>query len=359
MPVVDGIHPIVGRRLGGYTPIPVKRKSICVLEPSLRNGLQELISANFKQPEIDELGRLVFREYDSHRIAGEDRHITISRKRAASLLVETAEEQEKVDDLVKLIAELDGGVLAGHSVSVTGIEAFFNALARTGVLYDADHRRLFRSEDALVQLKNWGSLRDGRSYQMSVMSVDIVGNSALVRTHGQKVMEKLYYELWQFLNRKLSDYDGRLWNWAGDGGILAFTFADHVNRAVKCAIDIQISVPLFNISPENPLSEPLVLRTAIDTGKIRFYRETGKIVSEVINYAAHLEKEATEPGTISLSERGRRLVDPKILSIFRNGGEFEGISYVATTQRLDGLFMAPEGCEEPDGTRRRRRKTSA
>lgn len=320
----------------------MKRRSICVLEPALRNALQELVSANFKQPEVDQLGRLIFGGYSSHEVAHEDRHITISRKRAATLLVGLAEERDAVDDLVKLIAELDGGVLGGRAVRVNGIEAFLNALARTGVLYDADKGRLLQSSEELSQLKDWGSLRDGRNYDVSVVSVDIVGNSNLIRAHGPVVMEKLYYELWQFLNRKLSDYDGRLWNWAGDGGILAFTFRDHVNRALKCAIDVQSSLPLFNISPENPLTEPLMLRAAIDTGKLRFYRDTGKIVSEVINYAAHLEKSGTQPGRISISERVRRGADPKILSIFADGGEFEGSGFSTSVQRLDSLFM--DGC---------------
>ena len=118
------------------------------------------------------LWRLAFGEYSSHEIAGEDSRITISR-------------------------------------------------------------RLYHTKEDIKQLKNWGSLRDGRNYDVSVISVDIVQNSVLVREYGTKTMEKLYFLLRRFLDRKLAEYDGRVWNWAGDGGILAFAFDDNVNRAVK------------------------------------------------------------------------------------------------------------------------------
>jgi class 3 adenylate cyclase len=328
----------------------VKERPEELISPALRNDLVELIAGAFAADGIDELGRLVFRDYSSHEVAGEDRHITISRRRAARLLVEYAEQQVQLAELVRLVAELDGGVFRGHQLKVTGIEAFFNSLAKVGIVYDPDRRRLYHTKDDVSKLKNWGSLRDGRTYDVSVVSVDIVGNSRLVRAHGTRVMEKLYFELWRFLERKLDDYDGRMWSWAGDGGILAFTFADHVNRAVKCAIDIQTSLPLFNISPENPVNQRVALRVGIDSGHVRFYSDTGRIVSDVINYAAHLEKAATEPGCISLSERATERTDPKILTIFADAGEFEGFPYHTTLRRLDILFADAEGCEDDEAT---------
>ena len=333
-----------------YTGRPVRVRPEELISPALRNDLVELIAGSFGSDGIDELGRLAFRTYSSHELAGEDSHITISGRRAARLFVEYAEERESLAEIVRLIAELDGGVFRGKQLVVTGIEAFFNSLAKVGIIYDPNKRRLYHTKEDLKHLKNWGSLRDGRTYDVSVISVDIVQNSVLVREYGTRTMEKLYFQLRRFLDRKLADYDGRVWNWAGDGGILAFTFADNVNRAVKCAIDIQTSLPLFNINPENPVNHCVALRTAVDTGRVRFYSDTGRIVSDVINYVAHLEKAATEPGRISISERVMNGTDPKILSIFGDAGHFEGFPYRTTVRRLDLLFADAEGCEEDEAT---------
>lgn len=264
------------------------------------------------------------------------------------MLVEEAESRSRLPDLIKLIAELDGGSFLGKRLEVKDIEVFFNSLARLGIVYDPSRRRLHYTKEDIDRLKNWGSLRDGKTYEVSVVSVDIVGNSRLVRDNGAKTMEKLYFELWRFLEHKLDDYDGRMWSWAGDGGLLAFTFPGNATRALMCAIDIQGSLPLFNISPSNPISQRVELRLAIDTGPVTFYSDTGRIVSDVINYAAHLEKGATAPGCISVSGRTASACEERILSIFDDAGQFEGMSCMTTTQRLDGLFGDAEGCVEAD-----------
>ena len=333
----------------GYILSLVKRRPEELISPALRNDLVELISGAFGTDGTDELGRLAFRTYSSYEVAGEDAHITISRRRAARLLVEHAEERGDLATIIRLIAELDGGLFLGKQLRVSGIESFFNSLAKVGIVYDPNKRRLYLTQEDINAMKNWGSLQDGKTYDVSVISVDIVQNSALVREYGTKTMEKLYFQIRRFLDRKLADYDGRVWNWAGDGGILAFAFADNVNRAVKCAIDIQTSLPLFNISPENPVERLVAVRTAVDAGPVKFHSDTGRIVSDVINYAAHLEKAATEPGCISISERVAVGANPKIMSIFEASGEVEGFPYF-TTNRLDLLFAASEGCEDAEAT---------
>jgi len=324
----------------------VKPKTEDLFSPALRNDLRELIAASFTSDGVDELGRLIFSNYSSHSIAGADNHITISRHRAAQLLLDECAARGRLADLVKLVAELDGSFFLGKRLDVKDIEVFFNALARVGIVYDPTRRRLYHTKEELERLKNWGSLRDGRTYPMSIVSVDIVGNSRLVRENGAKTIEKLYFEFRRFLERKLDDYEGRLWNWAGDGGLLAFTFEGHVERAVMCAVDIQTSIPLFNVAPTNPLNGPVSLRLAIDSGEITFYNDTGRIVSDVINYATHLEKAGTEPGRVSLSVRTAEICDARLLSVFTSSGVFEGFPYRQTSHRLDSLFGDPEGCPD-------------
>ncbi|TVQ25083.1 MAG: adenylate/guanylate cyclase domain-containing protein [Spirochaetaceae bacterium] len=318
-----------------------------MFSPALRNDLCEILSSSFTSDGMDELGRLLFRHYSGHQLAGADRHVTLSRPRAAQTLVDHAEDHGKLADLVQLIAELDGRQFLGKTLNVDAIEVFFNALARVGIVYDPSRRRLYHSREEIERLRNWGSLRDDRVYTIAAMSVDIVGNSQLVRTHGSKKVETLSYELLGFLQRKLDDYDGRVWNWAGDGGMLAFTFAGCAERAVMCGIDIQRSMPLFSLSPGYPLPDQVALRVGIDTGPVKFSSDTGRIVSDVLNYAAHLEKAATEPGCVSISGRTIELCTPKLLGIFEPSGDYEGYPY-RTTARLDSLFGEAEGCSEPE-----------
>ncbi len=138
-----------------------------------------------------------------------------------------------------------------------------------------------------------------------------------------KKIEKLYFRLWAFLRRLLSQHDGRIWNWAGDGGIVSFTFKNHITRAVLCALEIQSLLRVFNLEPDKPIPENISVRIGIDSGNIKFMFDTGKIVSDTINFAAHLEKEFTPGGGIAVSDTTLEKLPPLIADIFKESDTFE------------------------------------
>ena len=322
-----------------------------MLDASLRNQLAEMICASFKTEEINELGRLLFASYDSHKLSGTSGHISISPRKCANVLVEQCEKNRKIPALIKLAVELDGGIILGRSISVNGLELFLNRLARNGYVYNFETRKLVSTRKDIAEMRNWGCLKDGRQYEMTVMSLDLVENSVLLRRYGTRKMEKLYYQLWRYLKQQLSVYDGRIWSWAGDGGIMAFTFKDHVLRAVRCAISIQSTLSVFNMTVAPIISDDVALRIGLDTGCIKFYADTGRIVSEIINYAAHLEKKSTEPGRISVSADVVAELNSKSASVFTRGGRFENREFFTTYCRLDGLLEGacppPQVAEQP------------
>ena len=74
----------------------------------------------------------------------------------------------------------------------------------------------------------------------------------------------------------------------------------------------------------------------MDTGKIKFSNETGTIVSETINYAAHLEKSFTLPGSISISDKLRDSLPEELRHLFINSGEFEQrTAYVSPVENMN------------------------
>jgi len=243
---------------------------------------------------------------------------------------------------------VDDGVVHGRPVQVEGLEEFLGKLVRTGIHYDFKTRRLVSARRDPQDLPNWGCLKDGREYDITLISLDIVGNSAKVRKLGTRRMEKLYFTLWSFLKEKLASVDGRIWSWAGDGGIIAFALRDHQARAVRFAIELQSTVPVFNLSASGSPTADIALRLGIDSGRVKFCIETGTIVSDVINYAAHLEKSSTLPGTVAISRAVYDALPPRVASIFRFGGIFEEKDFFRTIRRLDSLL-----CEElPDSAER-------
>ncbi len=316
------------------------------LSPGLTNDLIEIVSKHFKPDEINEIGNLIFKNYDTNEIAGVNSHVSLSSRKSSKILISYCQEQKKIPELIKLIVELDDGIIAGRHVTIDGIENLLHKMASENLIYDFERKKLINKNTDIAEMINWGSLKDGKVYSVTVMSIDIVRNSSKVQRYGIKKMEKVYFMLWQFLKSRLREYNGRMWSWAGDGGIFAFTFKNHVVRTVLCSLEIQRLMPIFNLKIKSIIQEDIRLRIAIDTGKIRFFNNTGRIVSDIINYAAHLEKKGTEAGKISVSRTVRDSLSEEILDLFIPAGVFEDRDYFSTPYELDKLpSVAPTSGE--------------
>ena len=306
-----------------------------MISPSLKNHLTELLSGSFHTKQIDEIGNLLFSSYNSNKLSNTPEHISISPRKAAKILVAYSEKNNKLFQLIKLTIELDDSIFFNQHIHIQGIEVFLNQLAREGMVYDFKKRKLLKKDRDIDEMINWGSLRDGKIYDTTVMSVDIVGNSKLVKKYGINKMEKIYFQLWDFLKVRLKNYDGRIWSWAGDGGIFAFVFKNHQERAVFCGIEIQSLMSIFNLHINVPFKDRISLRIGLDTGRLRFFSDTGKIVSEIINYAAHLEKKGTEAGKVSISRALHDSLPETVFDLFKPAGVFEDRDYFSLPNRLD------------------------
>ena len=307
-----------------------------MLDASLRAELTEVLARTFNSDEISEIGRLVIKKFDLHNLTDRHRHVTVPVRDAAETLVEEVEQKKKAGDLIQLVVETDGSLLMGRRVELKGLEPFLSNLARAGYVYDSASRKLRQSKQDHQEMVNWGALRDGREYDVVVASVDIVGSSDLVREAGQRVTERFYYQFWSFLRRHLSHYDGRIWSWAGDGGIVAFAMKGKEVCAAQWALETQASIPVFNIHPDNPISQPISVRIGMDSGRLRFFADTGRIISETLNYASHLEKAATDPGHVSLSSELLGALPDSIKQVFGAPADFEGRAAHTTIHRPDG-----------------------
>ena len=296
-----------------------------MFDETLIKDLSELLGKSLNYKDIEAIGGYLFknRAYNLHDVSAVDQKISISPLNAAKILVDEAERKGKLKDLFIFTIELDGSVLNSRVVALQGLENMLYRLTRSGQYFDYS-RRKFVDVDDRHSLVNWGALRDGREYAVAIASIDICQNSELVKKHKTKVMETVYYRLWEFLKAKLDTWEGRIWSWAGDGGILAFRGEENVPRAVSCCLEILASLTVFNMQPDKPIKDDICFRIALDFGPVKFFSDTGKIVSEVINYAAHLEKKGTKPGNLSVSDAVHTRLSPAMRKVFGEEMSFEG-----------------------------------
>jgi class 3 adenylate cyclase len=303
-----------------------------MFDAALVKDLAEMMGKSLTFKDIEAVGGYLFKDHGfrTHAIAGVDCKISISPLNAARKLVEECERKSRLQDLFAFVFELDGVPLNGRSVKLVGLENVLYSLSRSGTYYDFGRRRFVPLEPGKKSLPGWGALRNGKEYPITVASVDICRNSELVKKHKAGVMEKVYYRLWDFLKHRLDVHEGRMWSWAGDGGLFAFRGDRSEVAAVSCCLEILYSLPVFNLQPDNPICDNLCLRIGMDSGPVKFFEETGKIVSEVINYAAHLEKKGTTPGALSVSDQVSAKLPQSLKAVFKAKREFEGRTAYST-----------------------------
>lgn len=303
-----------------------------MFDTTLVKDLTEMFGKSLTFKDIDAIGGYVFKDhsYSTHALAGVDKGVSISPLNAAKRLVEECERRKRLTELFAFAFELEDMPLNGRNVKLEGLENILYRLFLTGVYYDFTKRRFVDVRTDKGAMPNWGALRSGKEYRIVIGSVDICRNSELVRKHRPAVMEKVYYRLWEFLKHKLDQYEGRIWSWAGDGGLMAFRGETSIPAAVSCCLEILYTMPVFNLQPEKPIRDEICLRIALDFGPVKYADDTGRIVSEVINYAAHLEKSGTTPGALSVSDSVYGKLPKTLKDVFAEKQSFEGRSAWST-----------------------------
>lgn len=307
------------------------------LDPAMKNLLIETIGGSLVADQVEALGQMLIPDLNIHDLSGKRRNFTLSPRMAAQVLTEYMMERKQLGDFIKLLVEMDEAVILGKEIRIEGLEYFLQQLIETGLVYDAKKRKVVPLKEDLSSRPDWGSLKNGRSYDVTVGSMDIVESSDLVKKYGRKTMEKFYSFFWAALGERLSFYNGRIWSWAGDGGILAFTFKQHRIRAARFALEMQRVMPLINSHSRNPIDDEVAIRIGMHSGKVTFMSDTGKMISDVINMAAHLEKKGTEPGFVSITESIWKPLPQKLQNLFDPMGDFEGLLKFSSPQRLDQI----------------------
>ncbi len=295
-----------------------------MFDVTLVKELTELIGNNLTSPEIEIVGAYFFKHYDTHTLEGLSKSITISPHRAAKRLVQECMNDGKASGLLTFTIELDNTSLNGRIIRLIDLDKLLHKLSRSGFYFDFSRRKIVKMEDSAQYLKNWGVMREGHEYPMIIASIDICDNSKLVKKYKNSIIEKEYHNMLDFVSRKLYEYDGRTWHWAGDGGIFAFRDSDGPTEAVCCCLEILSSLSIYNCMPKRCIDEPISIRIGMDAGKIKYFNNTGRIISDVINYASHLEEEHTKPGGISISEDIYRKLNASLQGLYRHKSQFEG-----------------------------------
>lgn len=283
--------------------------------------LIEIISKYFTTEEIDLIGKDLFGKFNAHFLSGQPFGTILQTSVAAKTLVEYSIQQNKLKELTQLIISI--GLHSGKAVILRDIEIpevheLLTILSSLGYHYK-DNVLVYTEEK-----DSWGYLEENREYYFSYMSIDIVGNSKIQISYPKELVEEVYSKLQKLIRILVEFYDGKIWNWAGDGGLAAFYVGNVEELAVFSAMKIFYELSLFNLEPSrNKFDEPIKLRIGIHAGWSAYKHQKGNILSDAINFVSHLEKNYTNANHISISKTIYDKLNPRLQKAFKEKGTFE------------------------------------
>lgn len=207
-------------------------------------------------------------DYDIHARTGIPESLAIPNVEVAKQIVRDVVDANRFLSFVSLLIRVQEDGHMGRKYSIAYLRDIVRGTYELGFIYDSVNK-LFVEDQNVRYTRNWGVLRLGHEYTTAFLAIDIVGNTQLVRTYSEKTVKETYNDLRKMVISVTFKRNGRLWDWEGDGGIVAFFFGNKHMSAVLCAMEILHELFIYN-STECGLDEPLKIRIGIHAGPCEY-----------------------------------------------------------------------------------------
>jgi hypothetical protein len=229
--------------------------------------------------------------------------------------------KQVVDDVIKkerfllfvarLVQAQDKGIM-GRRYRIPGLREIIKSTYALGFVFDTTND-MFVENSRHRKTRNWGVLEPGREYTITLLRLDICGNTELVRSYPKDIVENTYEDIRNIVTKTCESRNGRVWLWEGDGGIVAFCLSGKHTSAVLSAMDIVHSLFLYNRS-ECRLDEPLRTRIAVHAGDIEYTDNEEKMKKfELVKEIFEIER-TTKPNTVNVSIVVKVMLDEILVS---------------------------------------------
>lgn len=259
------------------------------------------------------LARQIIPHYDLHQKTGIPRSVAIPNITAARQIVKDIISQQAFLDFVLLMVKTSDQGYMGRRYAIPYLRQLINGVIDLGYIYDSAND-IFVENPQLRRTRNWGTLKNGHSYNFALLRLDIAGNSKLVKESNEATIHTSYDELREIVQLAVKKRNGRMWGWDGDGGLAAFFYGNKNQSAVLTGMEVLHELYLYNYT-RNPLSRPLQIRTAVHSGPMEYSEDEEDIRSaEIVKQVEELEHSYTKAGSLSLSEAVAAMLDHLLLS---------------------------------------------
>jgi hypothetical protein len=154
-------------------------------------------------------------------------------------------------------------------------------------------------------MKTWTDLNDGDRVELGIVQVDIAGHSQLPGS--DRALQKAKSIFRTQMESIATGRNGRLFNWAGDGGSFMFLTGagDGFDDLAFASLQMLSTMSAINeeIATRTDLSVPLNVRISCDAGTATYSRNAGEITADFINRFLKYERTIGITNTVSITKR--------------------------------------------------------
>lgn len=281
----------------------------------LQTYLTRALAQSMEVVVMEKLAARVIPGYDLYERSGFPPNIPIPQADAAQQITLDVVREGYLRRFTELLIEVDRNGLMGRSVSIRLLPQIIKELESLGFVFSEEYG-LFMEGDASRKTKGWGVLREGATYDLSFMAMDIVGNTQMVRRYSKPRVLKAYADLRQLFSTVVDRREGRIWNWEGDGGVAAFYLGNNNAQAALAGMELLLELFVYNLFTP-PLPEPLRIRVAVHAGPCQFFERFEDLRSDTLRRLEIIEAQHTEPETLVISSRVYSDLGNKLEQFFR------------------------------------------
>lgn len=262
------------------------------------------------------LAKKVIPGYDIHKQTGYPDSLAVPNRHVARQIISDMINGGNLPDFISLLIEIHETGLMGRKYPVCFLDDMVRDMHDLGFLYDKENK-MFIDNPTFRYTRNWGALRKGTEYIITFLRIDIVGNSELVRSHSTEVVHKTYENLRSIVYATTNKRNGRIWSWEGDGGLIAFFFANKHLLGTLSAMEIIHELYIYNLT-QNILKSPLQVRIAVHSGPLEYSENEEELTrSDTVKRVMEIESIHTVPDTITISPVVKVMLDEMVVRKFK------------------------------------------
>jgi len=281
----------------------------------IKNFCSKTLSEGMDVHTMFHIVRRIIPDYDIYKQTGFPESFAIPNRDAADAIVRIIIERNMFLQFIELLITLREEGLMSKKINLPYLNEMIREIYNQGYIYDPANR-IFVENPRIRKTLNWGTLREGDSYTLVFLGIDIINNTGIVKKYPKNMVEQTYTEFSFIVQNICEKRNGRIWNWEGDGGVVAFFLGKKYQDAVLSSMEILNDMFLYNRTICS-LKEHLNFRISIHSGNLEYTENRNKLIQEEpLKVLQEMEKKYSAKNTICISLPVKMMLDGFIADQF-------------------------------------------